>query len=133
MESPPVTPGASVTAPASGSPTQASTPTAGAAVTVHAPSASPYEEGRELFIAKGCITCHWHARAGMPRSASFQIGPDLTRIESVPYADLPNSETFLRKWLKDPTALRPSTAMPNLGLTDEEIEVLLAFLLAVDG
>lgn len=105
---------------------EASTPAA-----ADQPAAAPYEQGRELFIAKGCITCHRHKAAGA--SGSYEVGPDLTMIESVPYDNLPNSEDFLRKWLKDPGAIKPSTAMPNLGLTDEEIEELLAFLVAVDG
>jgi cytochrome c2 len=38
----------------------------------------------------------------------------------------------LRKWLKDPAAMKPSTQMPNLGLSDEDIEDLIAFLLAYE-
>lgn len=74
-----------------------------------------------------------HKQAGVPDSMSYRIGPDLTNIESTPYAGLPNSAGFLRKWLKDPPAVRPSTQMPNLGLSDEEIEDLLVFLLSTDG
>jgi len=39
----------------------------------------------------------------------------------------------VRSWLKDPRAIRPNTAMPDLGLRQEEIEALLAFLAADDG
>jgi cytochrome c1 len=34
----------------------------------------------------------------------------------------------VRVWLKDPPALKPDTQMPNLGLSSEEIEALIAFL-----
>jgi cytochrome c1 len=46
--------------------------------------------------------------------------PDLTHYQPDP--------AFVRTWLKDPQAVRPNTAMPNLGLTETEIEALLAFL-----
>lgn len=93
------------------------------------PAQPPYERGKALFVAKGCITCHWHAQAGVSPSGSYRIGPDLTNIETVPYGGMPNDADFLREWLKDPKALKPSTPMPNLGLSDEEIGDLLAFLL----
>lgn len=92
-------------------------------------SPTPYDMGKALFLAKGCIGCHWHAKAGAPSSAFREIGPTLTNIETVPYANLPNDIEFLRKWLMDPKALKPGTAMPNLGLSNVEIEHLLAFLL----
>jgi cytochrome c oxidase subunit 2 len=85
--------------------------------------------GKALFLAKGCISCHWHAQADVPASQSYKVGPDLTNIESVPYGGMPNDADFLRKWLKDPQAVKPGTQMPNLGLSDGDIESLLAFLL----
>lgn len=90
----------------------------------------PYEKGKALFVAKGCVTCHQHEKAGVSDSMSYRVGPNLTHIESVPYDSLPNDADFLRKWLKDPAAMKPSAQMPNLGLSDEDIEDLLAFLLA---
>lgn len=89
----------------------------------------PYEEGKALFLAKGCISCHWHKQAGVSASQSYRVGPDLSDIESVPYDGMPNDADFLRNWLKDPQAVKPGTQMPNLGLSDGEIESLLAFLL----
>ncbi|MBI4219903.1 MAG: c-type cytochrome [Chloroflexi bacterium] len=92
-------------------------------------SSTPYERGKALFVAKGCIRCHSHAYAGVTGSTSLAIGPDLTRIGEVPYGGLPNDAQFLREWLKDPASKKPSTAMPTLGLADDEIEDLVAFLL----
>lgn len=76
-------------------------------------------EGRALFLAKGCITCHRHDDAA-PSSGSIEIGPALTNYEP--------DEAFVRRWLRDPQALRPTTMMPNLELEDAEIEALIAFL-----
>lgn len=91
-------------------------------------SASPSEQrsqveiGHDLFIAKGCLTCHVNDRIE-PRYISFssQIGPNLK--------DYPTSAEYLRVWLKDPASLKPATQMPNLELTEDEIEALIAFLL----
>lgn len=74
--------------------------------------------GQALFIAKGCATCHRHAAVTTGRS--LNVGPDLSRNAADP--------TFLRRWLQDSGAVRPGTAMPNLGLRPDEIEVLIAFL-----
>ena len=78
--------------------------------------------GRALFSAKGCVTCHRHG--AIPGSGQLGGGdvPDLTN-----YAV---NADFLRTWLKDPRAIRPSTWMPNLELKQDEIEALIAFLSA---
>jgi cytochrome c1 len=47
-------------------------------------------------------------------------GPDLAGYRADP--------VFLRRWLRDPQAVRPATRMPDLGLSDAEIEALSAFL-----
>jgi hypothetical protein len=46
--------------------------------------------------------------------------PDLTRYQ-------PNPD-FVRRWLREPQAVRPGTIMPDLNLSEDEIEALLAFL-----
>jgi cytochrome c2 len=76
-------------------------------------------EGAALFQAKGCPTCHQHDAVSNP-DFSTQIGPDLTNYEPDP--------DFVRAWLRNPPAIRPTTAMPNLNLSEEEIEALVAFL-----
>jgi cytochrome c oxidase subunit 2 len=79
------------------------------------------EYGRALFSAKGCITCHHHA--AVAGSDPYTMGnPDLTHYRPDP--------EFLRRWLKNPRAIRPGTEMPTLGLQPDEIEALIAFLSA---
>jgi cytochrome c1 len=78
-------------------------------------------EGHTLFLAKGCATCHRHADVG-PQAALIEVGPTLTHYEP--------DKAFVRRWLSDPQAVRPTTFMPNLELSDEEIEALIAFLSA---
>lgn len=80
---------------------------------------APERMGEALFVAKGCIQCHPNGNVTMARNNSF-IGPSLT--------DYSASAEFLRMWLADPASVKPKTMMPNLDLSDTEIETLIAFL-----
>ena len=81
--------------------------------------------GQALFTAKSCAQCHVHG--AVPGSGKFGGGypapaPDLT--------NRPGDPVYQRAWLRDPQAVKPTTEMPNLGLSDAEIEALVAFLQA---
>lgn len=85
-------------------------------------SLSQVELGRQLFLAKGCITCHYNGRAASRSEYwTIEIGaPDLTNYSSHPEV------LFIR--LKDPAAAKSDTKMPNLELKKAEIEALIAFI-----
>ena len=92
--------------------------------TVPPPAATPavdlVAQGRALFVAKGCVSCHSHA--ALPNSGPF-------RGDDVPDLSTPRSDAdFLRGWLANPAAMKPGTYMPKLGLSDAEIDALIAFL-----
>ena len=80
----------------------------------------PYSEGQALFVAKGCVVCHVNRHVPESENLSISIGPDLSQYRNAP--------DVLSRWLADPAAVRPTTAMPDLGLTQGEIEALIAFL-----
>jgi len=86
------------------------------AETAVAPSA---EMGQILFVSKGCVTCHLHEAVSYS-GIQTNIGPNLTSHDV--------SADFLRLWLRDPSQIRPQTVMPDLELTDDEIESLIAFI-----
>lgn len=83
---------------------------------------SQVQLGQDLFLAKGCAMCHRHdaVRDAWQGFGSVEIGPNLTTRKLDP--------DYLRRWLKDPSAIKPGTVMPTLGLSDGEIEALVAFL-----
>ena len=89
------------------------------------------ERGASLFALKGCIGCHMHS--AFPR-AHMQVGPDLTGLAdraSSRVAGL-DASAYVRQSLREPGAYRASgsnAVMPDLGLTNEQIESLTAFLL----
>ena len=85
-------------------------------------SLSQVELGRQLFLAKGCITCHYNSKAAS-RSEHWTIetgAPDLSKFSASPEV------LFIR--LKDPSAAKSDSQMPNLDLTEVEIEALITFI-----
>ena len=97
--------------------------TAGNSVAQPVAQPDPIALGQELFVAKGCVMCHTHAAFKGERAYWIDAQPpDLTNVKLT--AD------YLRQWLKDPSALKPGTVMPTLGLKGDEIEALIAFLQA---
>lgn len=93
-------------------------PAAPAVAPTVAPADAAY--GRALFVGKGCAMCHHHAALAGSGPVSGPDVPDLTEYRW--------DESYLRAWIADPTAVRPNTRMPNLGLAPDEIEAIIAFL-----
>jgi cytochrome c oxidase subunit II len=104
---------------------------------------TPEAEGAELFGALGdgrqsCVACHaiWDGEGA--RAAG--VGPDLTHFmsrEEFAGAIVDNNEENLRAWLENPNAVKPMQAetgigMPNLNLTDDEIDALVAYMMSLD-
>ena len=95
------------------------------------PAAQPTDpaaaEGAQLFQTRGCAACH--TINGTP--AQGKVGPNLTHVASrgvIAGSILENTPQEMRAWLKDPPALKPGSIMPNLGLNDHELDVLVAYL-----
>jgi len=79
------------------------------------------ELGRQLFIAKGCIICHSNTKAAARSEyLTVDVGPNLSKFSASP--------EVLRLRLKDPTLVKSDTQMPNLNLSEAEIEALIAFI-----
>jgi cytochrome c oxidase subunit 2 len=96
-----------------------------------APAVTPTDptamEGGQLFQTRGCAACH--TINGTP--AQGTIGPNLTHLASrgvIAGSILDNTAQDLRTWLHDPPAVKPGSIMPNLGLNDHELDVLVAYL-----
>ena len=77
---------------------------------------SPADQGQRYFMDTGCYGCHTVGKVGTP------IGPDLSRVGSK------YSRAYLERWLRDPSAQRPSAHMPALELTEEQVKAMAAFL-----
>jgi mono/diheme cytochrome c family protein len=81
----------------------------------------PFERGKQLFVAKGCATCHSHQLTKDFLAAN--LGPDLSEPK---FAD-----AYLARFLANPgikTDWKSEWRMPNLGLDRAEISAIVAFL-----
>jgi len=92
-------------------------------------------EGWQLFSSKGCTACHQingtEAEGGGPNP-----GPNLTHFalrDTFAGALYDSNTENLSAWLADPSEMKSmqpdlNRGMPNLGLSDDEITALVAFL-----
>ena len=85
--------------------------------------------GKALFTSKGCTGCHTFTPAG----SNATVGPDLDNLAK--YAQQANRgslQDFTAESIKTPSAyIQPGftqTPMPDLGLSDQQIADLVAFL-----
>lgn len=84
--------------------------------------------GRALIAERGCIACHVVPGVSAPAS---RIGPPLDNMRRQAYVAglLPNTPDNLVRWLMDPPAVNPRTAMPDTGLQRAQAEDIAAYLL----
>lgn len=85
------------------------------------------KHGKELIAGYGCGACHVipgvHAARGM-------VGPPLIYMSqrTMIAGELPNTPENLVRWIENPKAVEPHTAMPDLGLTEDQAYDVAAYL-----
>jgi cytochrome c oxidase subunit 2 len=89
-------------------------------------------EGRELFKSLACAGCH--TVTGIT-AGTFPGAPKLDGVASRPSIAggvlSPVNEENLKRWIKNPPAVKPGTAMPNLGLDDDTVNKIVQWLLTL--
>ena len=109
------------------------TPDASAPTSGSGDGGSGLDRGQTVFNANGCTGCH--TIEGVP-GAVGNVGPELTHVATnAPTRKGTSAEEYLRESVEDPAAFVVegfSPIMPSLrgGMSDEEFEDLIAFLLA---
>lgn len=95
-----------------------------------AQNVSDAAHGKELIRAYGCGACH--VIPGI-REARGLVGPPLLYFgqRTMIAGQLPNSSENLIHWIEHPRAIEPKTAMPDLGLSEEEASDVAAYLLTL--
>ena len=85
--------------------------------------------GRALIERYGCVACH--TVPGIP-SYGANVGPPLAGLSQRGYLAgvLPNTPEDMVRWLRDPPAVDPRTAMPSLGISPAEAAHIAAYLYA---
>lgn len=86
--------------------------------------------GRDIFFAAGCGACH-STRGAPVAAAAGQPGPDLSDLASrstLAAGTVPNTPASLRRWIRDPQAIKPGALMPPTSLSDAQLDALVAYL-----
>jgi cytochrome c len=94
---------------------------------IHLNAGGDPERGREAILRYGCQTCH--SIPGIATANSF-VGPPLDRWAERHYISgrFPNQPTHLIQFIRFPQAFKPGSAMPNLGVTDQDARDISAYL-----
>lgn len=85
------------------------------------------ERGRIAMRAYGCGTCH--TIPGV-RGARGLVGPSLAETGQRVYVAgvLPNEPENMVRWILDPPAVDPRTAMPKLGVADQDARDMAEYI-----
>lgn len=85
------------------------------------------QRGKQLIVSYGCGSCHTIPGIYTARGV---VGPPLYFFSrrTMIAGELPNSPDNLVRWIRDPKAVEPGTAMPDLGLSDEQARDIAAYL-----
>ena len=83
--------------------------------------------GQTAFANFGCGSCH--AIKGVPQ-ASGKVGPPLDGVGDrvILAGRLKNTPQNMQTWIRDPRSVDPQTAMPYLGLNEQQARDISAFL-----
>ncbi|MCU0656118.1 MAG: c-type cytochrome [Polyangiaceae bacterium] len=94
------------------------------------PGEARIEEGKKLYMNKGCGACHQlgNLDLGLPGEQLKKAGPAAKLAPNLRFVRERTHPEVLLDWLMDPQRIAPGTLMPALGLTREEAEKIRDFL-----
>ncbi|MDQ3570610.1 MAG: c-type cytochrome [Actinomycetota bacterium] len=89
------------------------------------------ELGKEAIQKYGCGSCH--TIPGV-KEADGLVGPPLTHFAERSFiaGQLANTEENLARWIRDPQAVEPGTAMPNLHVSDTDAQNIAAYITTIE-
>jgi cytochrome c oxidase subunit 2 len=93
-------------------------------------AAAQVQAGRDVFFATSCVNCHTISGT----TAQGKFGPDLTHLmsrDTLAAGAAPNTPATLRDWVRDPHTRKEGALMPNMQLSDAELEQIVAYLLTL--
>jgi cytochrome c oxidase subunit II len=85
------------------------------------------KRGRDVFLNGPCSSCHTIRGT----SARGFVGPDLTHLASrttLAGVLIPNSRSYLARWITDSQHFKPGNQMPDFHLTSSQLDALVAYL-----
>jgi cytochrome c oxidase subunit 2 len=91
------------------------------------PTGAAATRGKSDFMNDQCASCHYIAGT----QARGFIGPALTHLatrSTLASNTIPNTPTWLARWIHNPQAIKPGDRMPDLGLPRRQINDIVAYL-----
>jgi cytochrome c1 len=88
------------------------------------------DRGAQTIAAMGCGACH-HI-PGIP-GAEGLVAPPLDNIaqRGILAGELANTPENMVRWIRDPQAIEPATAMPNLHIDEQSARDIVAYLYTI--
>jgi len=85
------------------------------------------QRGENVILDKNCGSCHTIPGVS---GAHGLVGPPLVFFGRRTFiaGQLPNNPTNLVRWIRAPQSVEADTAMPNLGLTEQQARDVAAYL-----
>jgi cytochrome c oxidase subunit 2 len=83
--------------------------------------------GRRVFETTACMNCH----AVSGTAADGRFGPNLGHLMSratIASGAADNTAENLRLWIRNPNAIKPGSLMPDMKLSDPDLDALMAYL-----
>lgn len=83
--------------------------------------------GRSALVSAGCGSCH---EIPGVRGATGKVGPPLDGIaeRTMLAGQVPNTPESMIAWIRNPQAIEPGTAMPNLHVSASAARDMAAYL-----
>jgi cytochrome c oxidase subunit 2 len=97
---------------------------------VVAPDSGLAAQGHKDFFANSCVNCH--KVDGTVAAGVF--GPDLTKLmtrQTIGAGVAPLTPKTLHDWVRDPQALKTGCLMPDMKLSDSQVDSITAYLLSL--
>jgi cytochrome c len=87
----------------------------------------PQRPAPDLIVQYGCQTCH--VIPSVP-GAVGKVGPSLESLNQRSYlaGTLSNTPANLQEWIMHPQSIHPGTAMPEMGVTQDDAKEIAVFL-----
>jgi cytochrome c1 len=85
------------------------------------------QQGSVLLVREACGACH--VIPGI-QEADGEVGPPLSGMakRTMIAGVLPNTPQNMARWIRDPQAVVPGNAMPNVGLSEAQALDIAAYL-----
>jgi cytochrome c oxidase subunit II len=83
--------------------------------------------GRRIFETTACVNCHTVTGT----TAHGRFGPDLTHLmsrDTIASGAVANTPLNLQRWIQNPDVMKPGSKMPAMGLGDQEVSAVTAYL-----